>query len=66
MSNQSNQTLIISAKQKVFEDKKTHFRSIALPFALNDGSGAAIIITRLKNEEWSPKNIKSITITYND
>ena len=65
MNNQTNKEVLeITDKCKVFEDKKTHARSIAVPFYLPDGSSAAIIVTRLKNEEWNPASIKTITIEY--
>lgn len=50
---------------KVFNDKKTNARTIALPFRLPDESNAVVMICRLKNEDWKPeKIIKSVTIKY--
>lgn len=50
----------------VFEDKKTNAKTIALPFIFpQDNSSGAILITRLKKEEWKPcEYIKKIIIEY--
>lgn len=56
--------LVVRKGVKVFVDKKTNARTIALPFRLPDESSAIIMVSRLKNEEWNPNIIKSITITY--
>lgn len=61
------QELIINSKIKVFTDKKTNARTIAIPFRLSDGTNAVAMISRLKAEEWNPQEeIKSITINYNE
>ena len=50
-----------------YEDKKTKVKSVALPIEFPDGSNGAVIITKLKKGEWSPtKEIKKITIEFND
>lgn len=61
----SNQKLTIKPETKVFVDGKTNARTIAIPFRLPDGSNAALMVCRLKNETWEPTGIiKSITIQY--
>ncbi len=50
---------------KVFKDKKTSARTIAIPFRLPDNSSAVLMVTRLKDEEWKPETtIKNLTINY--
>jgi hypothetical protein len=51
---------------KVFEDKKTKAKTIAIPFKLIDNTPSVIMICKLKNNtNWEPyKQIKKITIEY--
>lgn len=61
-----NQQLKLGSALKVFEDKKTHARTIAIPFRLPDGTSAVCMISRLKNDKWDASEITSIDINYND
>lgn len=62
---QKNQELNLKTGIKVFKDKKTSARTIAIPFRLSDNESAVLMVTRLKDEEWKPeKEISKITITY--
>lgn len=59
--------LEIKPETKVFVDPKTNARTIALPFRLPDNTAAALMICRLKDEQWEPKDIiKSITVEYHE
>lgn len=61
------QELILKEEIKVFIDKKTKARTIALPFRLPNGTSAVCMICQLKDIEWQPnKIIKSITINYHE
>lgn len=60
------QNLNLGDNPKVFVDKKTHARTIAIPFRLPDGTSAVCMISRLKNQEWDAKEITSIEINYNE
>lgn len=61
-----SQEIKIPEKAKVFVDKKTKVRTIAIPFILNsDHVNAVIMLSRIKDEDWNVnKVIKSITINY--
>lgn len=62
-----NETIEIPAKMSVFEDKKTHARTVAFPFDLPNGEHAVLTITKLNPKAWIPsESIKSITLTYAD
>lgn len=62
-----NQTLEIKPSQKVFTDKKTNAKTIALPFKLPDGTQAICMISRLNDGDWKPrKDISSLTINFNE
>ena len=51
----------------LFVDTKTNARTLALPFKLEDGSDAIMMICRLEDSNWFPeKTIKNITINYNE
>lgn len=57
--------ITIPASVAVFEDAKSHARTVAFPIDYPDGSHGVVILTRLKNEVWIPsKTIKTITIQY--
>lgn len=61
----SNQRLTLKNNTKVFVDKKTNARTIAIPFRLPDGTQAVLMVSRLKDEDWQPnKIINNITINY--
>lgn len=59
------QEIKIKEDVKVFVDKKTNARTIALPFRLTDDTSAVVMICRMKDGEWAvAKEIKSIIINY--
>ncbi len=58
-------SLNIGESPKVFQDKKTKVRTIAIPFRLPDGTSAVCMISRLKDENWKPEII-SIDLNYNE
>lgn len=55
--------LTVKEGAKVFLDKKTKARTLAIPFKFFDGSTAVCMISRLKDEDWKP-DFKTITINY--
>ena len=66
-SNPTTIELTIPDRLMVHEDPKTKAKTIALPFQLSDGINAALMICRLNESNWNPKEeIKKITITFND
>lgn len=59
------QELKIKEGIKVFTDKKTNAKTIALPLRLPDGTSAIVMISRLKGEDWKPEDeIKNIIINF--
>ena len=51
----------------IARDIKSGARSIGFPMKFPDGSKGAIVIIRIKDEDWlPPQHIKSITIEYAD
>lgn len=61
--NQMTQNLKLGDSPKVFVDKKTKARTVAIPFRLPDGSSAVCMISRLKDQDWEPE-IEEISIQY--
>ncbi len=61
----SKKQLKVKSDIKVFDDKKTNAKTIALPFRLPDGTSAVLMVTRLKSDAWVPE-ITSVTINYED
>jgi hypothetical protein len=61
----TKKTVSIRGDEKVFIDPKTKARTMAAPFRFKDGTAGIVLISRLKDEEWTPDEIiSSITIDF--
>lgn len=57
--------IIVGPKVQVTQDKKSRSRVVSFPFEFPDGEKGAMIILRLKDEDWNPKeNLKSVTLNF--
>lgn len=57
--------VIIGPKVEVTKDKKSRSRVISFPFEFSDGEKGAVIVLRLKDEDWEPTDsLKSITLNF--
>ena len=57
--------IVIGSKVPVTEDRRSHSRVISFPFEFPDGEKGAIIVLRLKDEEWKPsESIRSVNIVF--
>ena len=58
--------IIVGPKVQVAQDKKSRSRVISFPFEFPDGEKGAIIVLRLKDEDWVPKEtLTSINLNFN-
>ena len=63
--NLTSKEIPIPEKISVYEDKKTKARTVALPLDFPDGTHGAVMITRIKNQDWNPgEMVKSVTVTF--
>ena len=64
-SNGSNEVLAIPERVTVFDDPRSHAKTVALTFQFPDGTNGILMVSRLSRIPWSPeKVIKEITITW--
>jgi hypothetical protein len=65
MTKTTKKVLEMPKKMSVFVDAKSGVHTVALPIVFPDGSDGAVLITRLKKQDWNPgETIKSVTIEY--
>lgn len=61
------ETITFPEDLKVFEDKKTHARTIAFPFDFPSKHNGVLMVTRLNRFDWQPsQDIASIIINFKD
>lgn len=60
------EVLEIPERLQIFDDPRSHAKSVALTFTFPDGVAGVCIISRLNRFGWDPKKvIKEVKITYN-
>lgn len=65
MTKTKEEILKIPADLQVFDDPRTHSKTVALPFQFPDGTSGIVMVTRLQRAAWKPAElIEKITITY--
>lgn len=66
MEHRTNEEIfIIPASLQVFDDPRTHAKTLALPFQFPDGTAGIVMLSRLHRMAWKPSDIiESITIKY--
>lgn len=57
----------IPERVQVFDDPKTHAKTVAVPFQFPDGINGVMMVSRLQRMRWTPeREIDSIIINYKD
>lgn len=62
---QIDSSIKLAGNHKVFEDKKTRVKTVAVKFIFPDYTAGIVSITKLTHFPWTPeREIESITINY--
>lgn len=66
MEKKNNEEVIILPENlQVFDDPRTHAKTVALPFQFPDAVAGIVMVSRLHRMAWKPAHlIEKITITY--
>lgn len=57
--------IIIPSNVQVFDDPRTHAKTVALPFQFPDAVSGIVMVSRLHRMAWKPDQIiEKIVITY--
>lgn len=65
--NDNEEVFVIPPNLQVFDDSRTHAKTVAFPFQFPDGINGVLMVSRLQRISWKPERIiKKITITYAD
>lgn len=66
MSKKPIEELVIPNKIAVFDDAKTHVKTVAFPFQFPDGRNGVVSITRLSKMPWTPSDdIETVCLVWN-
>ena len=61
------EVFVIPPSLQVFDDPRTHAKTLALPFQFPDGTSGILMVSRLHRMGWKPADyFEKITITYKE